>query len=56
MQKAADTWNDFKGDKSGFWKKLAQEKLRSSEWNDEYKKYIKRIPAMANPTSESERK
>ena len=56
MQKAADTWNELKSEKNDFWYKLAQEKLKSSEWNDEYKKYIKRIPAMANPTSETERK
>lgn len=47
IQKAAEVWNDFKGDKSGFWKNLAQEQLKNSEWRDGYKKYIKRIPAMS---------
>ncbi len=55
MQKAADTWAELKNQKNEFWHKLAQEKLKSSEWNDDYKKYIKRIPAMANPSA-TERK
>lgn len=46
-QKAADIWNDLKGDRSEFWKSLAQEQLKNSEWRDGYKKYIKRIPAMS---------
>jgi hypothetical protein len=28
------------------WSKLAQENLKSSQWNREYKKYTNRIPAM----------
>lgn len=55
MQKAADTWAELRNQKNEFWHKLAQEKLKSSEWNDDYKKYIKRIPAMANPSA-TERK
>lgn len=47
IQKAAETWNTFRGDKSGFWKNLAQEQLNNSNWKNDYKKYIKRIPAMA---------
>lgn len=47
IQKAAEVWNEFKGDKSTFWKNLAQEQLKNSEWRDGYKKYIKRIPAMS---------
>lgn len=47
VQKAAEVWNDFKGEKSAFWRNLAQEQLRNSEWRDDYKKYIKRIPAMS---------
>jgi tetratricopeptide (TPR) repeat protein len=46
-QKAADAWNDLKNEKSDFWYKLAQEQLQSAEWKNEYKKYIKRIPAMS---------
>ncbi|MGZ3771454.1 MAG: tetratricopeptide repeat protein [Bdellovibrio sp.] len=47
IQKAAEVWNEFKGDKNTFWKNLAQEQLKNSEWRDGYKKYIKRIPAMS---------
>jgi tetratricopeptide (TPR) repeat protein len=47
VQKAAEVWNEFKGEKSGFWKNLAQEQLKNSEWRSDYKKYIKRIPAMS---------
>lgn len=47
LQKASDVWNSFKGEKSETWKKLAQEQLKNSEWNGEYKKYINRIPAMS---------
>ncbi|MBO9666245.1 MAG: tetratricopeptide repeat protein, partial [Bdellovibrio sp.] len=48
VQQAAEVWNEFKGQKSGFWKNLAQEQLKNSEWRDGYKKYIQRIPAMAD--------
>jgi tetratricopeptide (TPR) repeat protein len=46
-KKAAEAWSDFKGEKSEFWKNLAQEQLKNSNWRDDYKKYIKRIPAMS---------
>jgi cytochrome c-type biogenesis protein CcmH/NrfG len=47
IQKAADAWSGFKGEKTSFWRNLAQEQLKNSSWRDEYKKYIKRIPAMS---------
>ncbi|WP_413575971.1 tetratricopeptide repeat protein [Bdellovibrio sp. HCB290] len=53
VQKAAEVWNEFKGQKSGFWKNLAQEQLKNSEWRDGYKKYIQRIPAMAADKQDS---
>lgn len=46
IQKAGEVWQDFKGNKSEFWKKMAQERLANAQWSDNYKKYIKRIPAM----------
>jgi tetratricopeptide (TPR) repeat protein len=46
-KKAAEAWSEFKGEKSEFWKNLAQEQLKNSNWRDDYKKYIKRIPAMS---------
>lgn len=48
VQKAAEVWNDLKSEKNDFWYKVAQERLKGSEWAGDYKKYIKRIPAMSN--------
>ncbi|MFN7729556.1 MAG: tetratricopeptide repeat protein [Bdellovibrio sp.] len=48
VQKAAEVWAELKTERTSFWRKLAQEQLKGSEWGDEYKKYIKRIPAMSN--------
>lgn len=50
VKKASEVWNGLQDEKNDFWYKLAQEQLRGSEWKDEYKKYIKRIPAMSSPT------
>jgi tetratricopeptide (TPR) repeat protein len=47
IQKAADVWGQFKNDKTGVWQQLAQEELKGVEWTNNYKKYLKRIPAMA---------
>ncbi|MBS1971516.1 MAG: tetratricopeptide repeat protein [Bdellovibrionales bacterium] len=47
VQKAADVWSPLKGHKNQFWYNLAQEQLKNSEWRDDYKKYIQRIPAMS---------
>ncbi len=47
VQKAADVWNALKTNKSEVWYNIAQEQLKNSDWNNEYKKYIKRIPAMS---------
>ena len=47
VQKASEVWKDLKNDKADFWYKLAQEQLKGSEWNGDYKKYIQRIPAMS---------
>lgn len=46
IQKATEIWTEFKNDKANFWKKISQEQLENSKWKDDYKKYIKRIPAM----------
>ena len=51
VKKAEETWQELKNEKNDFWYKLAQEQLKGSEWKDEYKKYIKRIPAMANESA-----
>lgn len=47
VQKAADVWGSLKSQKNQFWYNLAQEQLKNSEWRDDYKKYIQRIPAMS---------
>ncbi len=46
-QKATEIWEPLKNRKNTFWHKLAKEQLQSSQFGGEYKKYIKRIPAMA---------
>lgn len=40
-------WDGFDETKEGLYKSLAQEKLNNFNWQSEYKKYIKRIPAMS---------
>lgn len=47
MKKASDVWAELKGNESAFWSQLAQNKMRDSNWNEENKKYLKRIPAMS---------
>lgn len=43
---AEKIWSSLKDDPSGVYAKLADEKLKDRNWQDEYKKYIQRIPAM----------
>lgn len=43
---AEKTWSALKPE--GFWSKLAKEQLENSRWNQQYKKYLKRIPAFAD--------
>lgn len=47
IKKAQDVWAQFQGEGSQFWAKLSSDKLRQSQWKDDYKKYLKRIPAMS---------
>jgi tetratricopeptide (TPR) repeat protein len=47
LQKASTIWKEIKGKENDFWAKLSQEQLKNSDWQDGYKKYIKRIPAMS---------
>lgn len=49
VKEAEKVWSPLK-DKSEaqLWAKLADENLKSSNWNSEYKKYTNRIPAMVN--------
>ncbi len=43
---AEKTWSALKPE--SFWFKMAKEQLENSKWSQQYKKYLKRIPAMAN--------
>jgi tetratricopeptide (TPR) repeat protein len=38
-------WSGLKQEKDDVWQKLAGEQMKSAKWQDEYKKYINRIPA-----------
>lgn len=51
VKKASDIWKSFEGDKQGFWAKLANENLKNADWNEDYKKYLKRIPAMSGESA-----
>jgi tetratricopeptide (TPR) repeat protein len=53
IQKATETWNIFKGKNASLWKKLSDEKLAGVAFNESYKKYMKRIPAMDSAESRS---
>ena len=51
MKKAEEVWAGFKGPQSDFWRNLASEKVASESWNEDYKKYRNRIPAMSREGS-----
>lgn len=51
-KKAQDIWGQIDSSKSQFWAKLAQEKIKDTEWTIQNKKYLKRIPAMSKSESE----
>ncbi len=54
VKEAEKVWSPLQ-DKSDaqLWSKLAQENLKNSNWNSEYKKYTNRIPAMADDTDKA---
>lgn len=45
LKNARNAWTSFNDSDDQFWKKLAADKLNGHEWQGEYKKYLKRIPA-----------
>ncbi len=47
LKKAETVWTKLKGDKVSVWSKIGENKLKEAQWKDEYKKYLKRIPAMS---------
>lgn len=42
---AEQIWSGLNKDSAGLYAKMAEEKLKQSQWEEEYKKYIDRIPA-----------
>lgn len=45
IRKAELTWDGIKDD--AIWEKLSKEKLKQASWDVDYKKHLKRIPAMS---------
>ncbi|MCB0361547.1 MAG: hypothetical protein KDD35_02430, partial [Bdellovibrionales bacterium] len=45
-------WSQLKANQGDMYKKLAAERLNQAEWQDEYKKYLNRIPAMSGVREE----
>lgn len=52
VKAAEKIWARLDGEKASVYKKLADEKLKNAAWQDEYKQYIKRIPAMSEVEKE----
>ena len=47
LKKAENIWAKLKGPKATVWSKITENKLKEAQWKDDYKKYLKRIPAMS---------
>ena len=47
LKKAENIWAKMKGPKATVWSKITENKLKEAQWKDDYKKYLKRIPAMS---------
>ena len=47
IKKAETAWGKIPENEDAIWKKLAQEKLKQASWDVNYKKHLKRIPAMS---------
>lgn len=47
IKKAELAWKAIKDDNSKVWTQLSEEKLKQAAWDVDYKKYLKRIPAMS---------
>lgn len=45
LKAAQVAWAELKPDKDGMWAKLANEQMQGAKWQNEYKKYLNRIPA-----------
>lgn len=47
LKGAEKIWASLSGDNGQMYRKLADERLTQAQWQDDYKKYINRIPAMS---------
>jgi tetratricopeptide (TPR) repeat protein len=54
VKKAEDAWSQLQGKDSPFWEKLAAEKINNLKWKQDYKQYLKRIPATAQESVSKE--
>ncbi|MGE0526384.1 MAG: tetratricopeptide repeat protein [Bdellovibrionales bacterium] len=55
LKGASDVWSRLQGTPNEFLWKVGNEKIEDTKWRDSYRKYVDRIPAMANRT-EKEKK
>lgn len=47
IKNAERAWSRLEDEGTNLWKRLSQDKLRQSAWDVEYRKHLKRIPAMS---------
>ena len=47
LKKAENIWSKLKTKEAAVWIKITKNKLQEAQWQEEYKKYLKRIPAMS---------
>lgn len=52
IKKAEQAWSPIKD--NGIWQKLSEEKLKQAAWDVDYKKHLKRIPAMSQLGDQNE--
>ena len=45
---ARATWSQLQPEKDGMWARMAAEQMQGAKWQNEYKKYINRIPAASD--------
>src|SRR3989344_1156753 len=47
LKRAETIWSKLRGENAAVWTRISRNKLQEAQWNDDYKKYLKRIPAMS---------
>lgn len=52
MKDAEVAWSALKASSDEVWSRLAQEQMQGAKWQDEYRRYVKRIPALAEAQGE----